>query len=64
MGKKQENASIRVRSHTATALREAAYGAPFYCKSIATFLCMVERGDVEAVAAWQREAKKLARDDK
>jgi hypothetical protein len=62
MSKKKQSAVIRCRDHTAQALRNAAYGKPFYCKSIAAFFCMIERGDTEAVSAWQREAKKLAKD--
>jgi hypothetical protein len=51
--------SIRVRKHTKAALCRVAYNPPFKCASLAEFLALCERGDMEAIAAWQCEAKEL-----
>jgi hypothetical protein len=50
--------TVRVRQCTARALRKIAYKAPFECSSIAEFLRLVERGDLEAIGAWQKEARR------
>jgi hypothetical protein len=52
--------SIRVDCRTRKALG-VAYGPPFFCASIAEFLRLVERCDLEAIAAWQKAAKRLAK---
>jgi len=57
MGKKTETETIRVRRITKMAICRAAYGPPFHCASIAEFLRLIETGNLEAIAAWQRAAK-------
>ena len=56
MKPERETTSIRVDINTRRALG-VAYDPPFCCASIAEFLRLVERGDLEAIAAWQRAAK-------
>jgi len=51
--------TIRIRRHTKLALCKAAYPPPLSCASLAEFLGMVERGDLEAISLWQKAAKEL-----
>jgi hypothetical protein len=54
--------TIRVGERTRRALG-VAYLAPFYCASIAEFLRLVERGDMQAISAWQKAAAEIAKED-
>lgn len=52
MAVKQKSETVRVRSDTAASLRKVC-GVEHYDCSVATFLRLVERGDIQALKAWQ-----------